>query len=483
MTTKYPLILTTALTLAFPFSVHASLSCQSILNKIQQSPYTLAEVEQEFHTTVTKYHGDHKPDFYDSLLSPRNSTEVDAILIEGINFNRIRITPPPSQKEIVIHPPTDLVRDRFFQKWGRKKISLPEVSISRISDKALKDTYGFYLAELSNGQLVFVTDPFPTTSHKGISKVHYDESDLIEYELFKVGLTPFLALGKDSNGRHRLVRPVFKGYSESLPDLHLEKDFTVFSAQLDALKRTELPFFSQFFHPEVTKAINYYVSSTVQLGRYDSANNLSIVGLSRAGLKSWELDLETRDKMTVPAQLRSADHFISVHDIYKGRILANTSMEFRIAHANDLYQKAKLYDALTTVYIDLLISYSFGGTQKAWRESNFEARVDEDTSITPTAWKNSRSLKTHFKKHGQKEMGLETPEEYLQLAVEFFESTDKPAILIKRQEDNGYFKYNFETREFGVLSPDLKIITYYQIDNSHRPLIELQDYLAEQIGR
>ena len=80
-------------------------------------------------------------------------------------------------------------------------------------------------------------------------------------------------------------------------------------------------------------------------------------------------------------------------------------------------------------------------------------------------------------------MGLEKKEEYLEMAMDFFKSDDGPTIILKRQGTKGFFKYNFETREFGILDADLKIVTYYILDSSYRSPIEFQDYLAEQLGR
>lgn len=483
-------ILSTILFLFSAFDSQASLSCVNFFRK-QNNPvyYTLADIEHEFPSTVIVYNKSKLYDFFGySEDADQDSTDTirETRSLEGLKLSRVNFAAPPSQTQRELHPPSDQIRTRFFERWGQKSFSLPDVFISKISESSLNDIYGYKLAELSNGQLVFVTDPLTKSEQVGQPRVEYDQYDLIEYELFKAGFTPFLAIGKDPDGEFRLVRPVFLGYTDSILDINFSQtEYGRIEDQFRQLRNTDLSFFSQFFHPEVVKAINYYVSSAVTLGRYNDNGELSIVGISRAGLKPWNIDLDTKDKMIIPAQLQNSTHFIGVLDIFIGQILSNMPIEFRIQRVKTLYAQGHLYEVFMAIYMDLLLggkSYNRDGNL-AWQESLFEARIDETTALKPRGWKNSRSLKTHFKKHGEKELKLNTQEEYLQLALDFFESTDRPSVLIKRQETGGYFKYNFETREFGVLNSDLDIITYYQLDELHRSPEEFQGYLAEQLAR
>ena len=109
--------------------------------------------------------------------------------------------------------------------------------------------------------------------------------------------------------------------------------------------------------------------------------------------------------------------------------------------------------------------------------------IDHEASIDPIGWKSSKSLRDHFNKHGKKEMGLDSKSDYLEIAEEFFRVREGPSLILRRQKSGDYFKYNFETREFGILNSDFQIVTYYQLDSNYRSPEDFQEYLSDQIGR
>ena len=88
-----------------------------------------------------------------------------------------------------------------------------------------------------------------------------------------------------------------------------------------------------------------------------------------------------------------------------------------------------------------------------------EAPTEEPEIELTNYWFRTKSLRdSHFEKHGI-EMGLETPEEYIEAANRVICNPD--ALHKLEAEDNDHVYFIEETNEFVVLSQDGYLRTYY----------------------
>lgn len=88
-------------------------------------------------------------------------------------------------------------------------------------------------------------------------------------------------------------------------------------------------------------------------------------------------------------------------------------------------------------------------------------------------------LKSHFEDHGE-DFGAKTPEEYQQQADNFLTSPKKQGVLQKTRANGDIVRYNPKTEEFGVVSKDGAIRTYYEPDPSIHGYPTNLDYFNAQ---
>jgi hypothetical protein len=84
---------------------------------------------------------------------------------------------------------------------------------------------------------------------------------------------------------------------------------------------------------------------------------------------------------------------------------------------------------------------------------------DEEFEFTIPRFASERDLTIHFKKHGD-DFGATTSSEYEDQAASFLTNQGNSDILQKARVDGNIVRFNPETDEFGVLTPDRHIETY-----------------------
>ena len=105
--------------------------------------------------------------------------------------------------------------------------------------------------------------------------------------------------------------------------------------------------------------------------------------------------------------------------------------------------------------------------------------TEEKAKVKASEWITQKSLNRHFRRHGgADEMDFESLDDYVSAAVDFFESDEKAQIMMKKDRSNRIMKYNFRTREFGVVNTNGQIITYYRLTESYRNSNEFHDYIG-----
>ncbi|NQZ17998.1 MAG: hypothetical protein HRT44_01890 [Bdellovibrionales bacterium] len=317
-----------------------------------------------------------------------------------------------------------------------------------------------------------------------------------QLEMAKAGALNFAGLGRLPNGDYVPVIPlhwplgVLSNYK-----VGKRAAMELFS-QLDLLANSDIPWIKQSFDWQAASQIYLSVDSLVQVGDV-GRQNMRIIGFYEAGSRPWEVGYRDGD-FIASARQNNPEHPFSMANILKFSIFQNVPYAEKISFLNERIREGHLREAFTLIYFDLRfperhnfdiymqgLMESLPGRQRFteddfWSRSTFEARADDNARIDTNGWVSGKSLKQHFRKHGP-EFGVRTKEEYLELAAEFFKMGEDPSLFIKQQGSGRYFKYNFETNEVGVLSPDFKIITYYRLNRSFRPQREFEGSLADQL--
>jgi hypothetical protein len=97
-----------------------------------------------------------------------------------------------------------------------------------------------------------------------------------------------------------------------------------------------------------------------------------------------------------------------------------------------------------------------------------------------TNFRSASLLKDHFKKHGA-EFDARTPAHYRRLADKFLTGSIGPdTVEKKRSSDGDTVRYNSKTNEFGVVSQDGIIRTYFKLDKTKHKHNTNMDYFNAQ---
>jgi hypothetical protein len=105
--------------------------------------------------------------------------------------------------------------------------------------------------------------------------------------------------------------------------------------------------------------------------------------------------------------------------------------------------------------------------------------TEEKAKVGASEWITQKSLNRHFGRHGgADEMDFGSTGEYLSAAIDFFKSDEKAQIMMQKDGSDRVVKYNFRTREFGVVNTSGQIITYYRLTESYRNTNEFHDYIG-----
>ncbi|NQZ00211.1 MAG: hypothetical protein HRT45_06030 [Bdellovibrionales bacterium] len=185
--------------------------------------------------------------------------------------------------------------------------------------------------------------------------------------------------------------------------------------------------------------------------------------------------------------LFSEDSLFRFSNVVKAQLLFAMSVEDRSRHLQYLVDEDRFRDLFETVYWLQHESLSFGRFRTDIRRPatpGFQVHTGNKTSLVAREWITEKSLIKHHKKHGgQDELNLATTTEYESAAKEFFEAADNTQISIEATNGQVIIKYDFATREFGVVTLGGKMITYFQLDESQVPVDEFHDRIGEGIFR
>lgn len=119
-------------------------------------------------------------------------------------------------------------------------------------------------------------------------------------------------------------------------------------------------------------------------------------------------------------------------------------------------------------------------TQLLYKNFNVQVGFNEFYYQKNVRWKNSQVRRGHGRP--AKDFNV-SKEIYWQSAIEFFETTNPHQVLVQRNSGS-IMKYDFRTSEFGIITADSDIITYYRLDWEHRQGQDNQmNYLGENLSR
>jgi uncharacterized protein YjbJ (UPF0337 family) len=119
--------------------------------------------------------------------------------------------------------------------------------------------------------------------------------------------------------------------------------------------------------------------------------------------------------------------------------------------------------------------------QKHFREVVEEAQIKASQRISANGFANSILLEDHFLRHGSL-VGASTLDEYEQLAIKFL-SNDKTGSVLEYTRKNGdLVRFDQATEEFGIVTSDGTIRTYYKPEPSaHSFPTNLDYYLNDKL--
>jgi len=89
--------------------------------------------------------------------------------------------------------------------------------------------------------------------------------------------------------------------------------------------------------------------------------------------------------------------------------------------------------------------------------------MEKGPSTFAKYWTNEYSEIYHFNEHGE-EMGYENDIEGYSKAAKNFANNNKQGIKSFRARNGSTYKYDPKTNEFGIISKDGKIVTYFEPD-------------------
>ena len=90
--------------------------------------------------------------------------------------------------------------------------------------------------------------------------------------------------------------------------------------------------------------------------------------------------------------------------------------------------------------------------------------MEKGPSTFAEYWTNEYSEIYHFNEHGE-EMGYENDIEGYSKAAKNFANNNKQGIKSFRARNGSTYKYDPKTNEFGIISKDGKIVTYFEPTN------------------
>ncbi len=102
------------------------------------------------------------------------------------------------------------------------------------------------------------------------------------------------------------------------------------------------------------------------------------------------------------------------------------------------------------------------------RPSGFPGENSDDLG-TPRGFADDTRLNDHFNRHSS-DFGASTPREYQQQAADFLSGTPDANELQLQRPGGDYVRYDPTTGEFGIVTPDGTIRTYYDISGRADPL-------------
>lgn len=478
--------------------------CRTILNISKSEYYTLKEALQ-VSTSIAKQEKS-RGNFW-GVFGPLDADpgiwEMTYIDFTKLDDSKFQITAPVTDKLVKIKSGLT-ARQTLLASWGSEEVSVPLSTINQVAEHPIGQFVEFggsakeahfestyLLAELSTGQVVYVSHPL-NKNQKG--EPVYDELLFSQIKMAEAGALPFVQIGIDSDVNYRSILPVFNPETKLLEPLvySIESVRGVFG-QIDLMLDLQIPFWSQKLSPALIEAVKYDLGLLVLGGWYNG--ELGIYGIHKSALASWRLELEDKTEYVIAPEYADSKHPFHMSNVVKALLFNQVPASDKVQFIYERILQGKAREAFTLIYLDMLFPNNraldpetgririsdLRETKNFWANTAFEARINTGAVISPKGWVNGRSFRQHFKKHGAKEFGLESKGEYLEMATEFFESTDEPTILIRQQGSGEYFKYNFKTNELGVLTTDFKIITYYQLNEDFRPRSEFEGSLADQL--
>lgn len=396
-------------------------------------------------------------------------------------------TPPETNKSIEIEISGPLRQRREFG-LSTSTVKVPLISLGKDYRRVPVNEESYtelFLAETSIGQVVLITAPLEI-SQKGnpiVSHIAYSQVKMAE-----VGAIEFAMIGKRQDGEFVFVLPLHHPFKH-LADVSIDTaDAHRIFDQLDVLKEADIPFLQQILDPHIAKDQLYYLSRKVA-GDISGGSGYPtrIMGFHSAGREPWQISGEVTD-FSHTATRSSSNNPLSVLNILKADTFRKLEFRKQKQFVLERIEKGNFTELFSMMYIDIIIPQhradhrsEFDSKQLAqifWQDLGFRIGVDKKSGMDTIGWKNNRSLKYHFKKHGNKLMA-DTKEDYGQMAREFFTDDSGTAILVERP-DGAFFKYDFGTLEFAVATPNREVITYFKLNGEYRSSNEFETYIIEQ---
>ena len=342
--------------------------------------------------------------------------------------------PSPLQAETVKSKAS--ARDAFVDNRLRSPVEFSLVEIKKISSRKIVVTKNPAVSDVSGPKRTFNT-AFENVLQDGAlelsevggvpmilgsairasrpGKVEWS-LDLYEYSRNWKVLNPDIPfmVGFDNKQTLRMVYPMFR--------LHSPHDYGLITVedllQIDeALQRVDKNFGAENGYRvgagKVSSALGRLLSYRYALGDFGP------LGFRFLKLKNEVLGILRSANIK---NLNQDGHVFKYINMIRAQILTQTTNQVLGEHLKQLVNKARFEDWFETVY---WLSHSeISPIQKSVKgradlSLGYDVASGPAAALSATGWITPKSLRRHFKKHGEEEMGFETVEDYLSSAVDF----------------------------------------------------------------
>jgi hypothetical protein len=328
-----------------------------------------------------------------------------------------------------------------------------------------------------------------------------------------LGVLPHMRLLKTPEGTFHLAIPlqnlswldlnnIYDWLDPEVPILSLQTMLSLHQL-IEKMERAQIDFFQQTFDLKSSKDIyerlaekietlsaggdRVYIGIGTKQSTYIDNSDLRDV-TARIGLYSTDQRPAPRD--TIPGSVNESYPLSQISTILRIFYLLHMDPKNQVSFLKALLDQQdylSFFEIFSVVTISAktqenvsLVSQLEVLTDLIYSSFDIQVGVNDFYLQKKARWKNGNVRRGH----GRHASEFNVPKEvYWKAAEEFFQFTDSHQLLARRSSGT-IMKYDLKTNEFGIITTDGEIITYYRLDWEHRQGHQDKfNYLGENLGR